>query len=290
MVIWGISWPTSKILTLYTDTFTLIFLKFFLSVLTLVPLVVVFFKPKNIFNKHILKPLLFASFFLILYNVLFFYGLQVGFAGLGGVIVTGSNPIFTFILVAYLDKLTIPKIQKVALILGIIGDIITVDIFHLAYKDLIQGGNLIFLVASLCWSLVTIFSTKAKEYINSLLFSVYLYITSSIILFLFFVPNGALVNIFSYDMVFWFNLFFTMVISTGFATTIYFYASNILGAHKTSSFIFVVPFVAVISSALFLKEIPQLSTIIGGAILIYAIWLINKKPKLTNLTFAPKTK
>lgn len=277
MICWGISWPTSKILTQYSDIFTLMFLKFFFSVLTLIPLIFLIFKPKIYFNIKILKPLIFSTFFLLLYNLIFFYGLKVGYAGLGGVIVTGSNPIFTFLLVALIEKISIPKRQKFALILGIIGTIITVDIFSLELKNIFDGGNILFLLASLSWSLVTISNTKAKEFLNPILFIAYLYITSSLLSLLFFTSTEALVAILHYDWIFWTTLIFTTVITTGVATTFYFYASNIIGASKTSSYIFLVPLVAVISSTILLQEIPKISTLVGGAILIYAIYLINKK-------------
>lgn len=277
MVCWGISWPTSKILTQYTDIFTLIFLKLFISALTLIPLVFIFFKPEKIFNILIIKPLLLASFFIIVYNLLFFYGLKIGYAGLGGVIVTGSNPIFTFLLVAMLEKVRIPKRQKVALALGIIGTIITVDLFSIKAANLFDGGNLLFLVASICWSLVTIFSSKAKGLINPVLFTIYLYLSSSIVTFIFFSSIESVNAIFTYNWIFWLNLIFTTVLTTGFATTFYLYASNILGASRTSSYIFLVPLVAVISSNILLNEIPTLGTLAGGGILIYSVYLINKR-------------
>lgn len=276
MVCWGISWPTSKILTVYTDTFTLLFLKFFISAVSMIP-VLFFLKEKRFFNIKIVKPLIYATIFIMIYNVFFFIGLKYGYSGLGGVLVTGSNPIFTFLIVAFLEKVKIPNIQKIALILGIIGTVITMDIIGLKASELLSGGNLLFLIASLMWSLVTIKSVEAKPYVNSLIFTLYLYISSSFVSFIFFVPVENIYAIFDYDYIFWINLIFTTAITSGFATTFYFVASNIIGASKASSFIFLVPVVALLSSAILMGEIPKLTTIIGGSILIIAVWLINKK-------------
>lgn len=237
MVCWGISWPSSKILTLYSDPITLMFLKFFISALSLFPLFFIL-KEKIFFSPLILKPLFMATIFIVLYNLFFFYGLQNGFAGIGGIVVTGSNPIFTFLIVAFIDKIKIPKKKKIALILGIIGIAITINIGKFEFKELIDGGNLLFLLASLSWSLLTIFSTNAKQYLNTIFFTIYLYILSSILSYLFFIDYPHLVEIFKFDFVFWLNLFFVTVITTGIATTIYFKASNILGASAASSFIF----------------------------------------------------
>jgi len=58
-------------------------------------------------------------------------------------------------------------------------------------------------------------------------------------------------------------------------TSIYFYASTELGPEKASSFIFLVPFMAILFSIYFLKEPLQLSTVLGGIIGILSVYLIN---------------
>lgn len=276
MIFWGISWPSSKILTFYTDPFTLMFLKFFISAIALIPIFLLL-NDKRFFSAQVIKPLVVATFFIILYNLFFFYGLKYGLAGLGGIVVTGSNPIFTFLIVAIIDKINIPKRKKVALIIGLIGTAITLHIENLNLKELVDGGNLFFLLASLSWSLVTIYSTNAKQHLNSLLFSIYLYAGSSVITYVLFIDNNSLIEIFTFEFLFWINLFFVTIITTAISTTIYFKASNILGASNASSFIFLVPIVAVLSSAILLNEVPNITSLIGGTLLIFSVWLINKK-------------
>jgi drug/metabolite transporter (DMT)-like permease len=276
MIFWGISWPSSKILTFYTDPFTLMFLKFFISAIALIPIFLLL-NDKRFFSAQVIKPLVVATFFIILYNLFFFYGLKYGLAGLGGIVVTGSNPIFTFLIVAIIDKINIPKRKKVALIIGLIGTAITLHIENLNLKELVDGGNLFFLLASLSWSLVTIYSTNAKQHLNSLLFSIYLYAGSSVITYILFIDNNSLIEIFTFEFLFWVNLFFVTIITTAISTTIYFKASNILGASNASSFIFLVPIVAVLSSAILLNEVPNITSLIGGTLLIFSVWLINKK-------------
>lgn len=208
MICWGISWPTSKILTLYSDTYTLIFLKFFLSCLTIVPFILLS-KHKPLIHMDLLKSLALATIFILLYNLIFFIGLKIGYAGVAGVIVTGSNPIFTFIIIAILEKTKISKKNKTALILGLIGTIITIDIFSIDTANLLNNGNLLFLIASLLWTLLTIQTTKGKKYLTPVLFTFYLYLSSSIITFIFLGKTDNLLAIFNYDFIFWINLIFT---------------------------------------------------------------------------------
>jgi drug/metabolite transporter (DMT)-like permease len=79
------------------------------------------------------------------------------------------------------------------------------------------------------------------------------------------------------DTLFWLNVFFSSAIVTSLATTMYFYTTTRLGAEKASSFIFLVPFAAAISAWIFLGERILPHTIIGGALGMVAVYMINKK-------------
>ena len=79
------------------------------------------------------------------------------------------------------------------------------------------------------------------------------------------------------DPRFWLNLIFGAVIVTALATTIYFYTTTRLGAEKASSFIFLVPLAAAVSSWLFLGEQIRAHTIAGGILGMAAVYMINKK-------------
>ena len=79
------------------------------------------------------------------------------------------------------------------------------------------------------------------------------------------------------DGVFWGNLFFSATITTSIATTFYFVATSKIGASKASSFIFLVPFSAALGSWIFLDEVPQIHSIVGGLLGIAAVYILNKK-------------
>lgn len=276
MFFWGVAWPSSKILTEYTDSYTLTFLKFLLSSLSLIPMLY-FSNQKLIFSKKIFKYLALSVIVLILYNLLFFLGLEVGFAGFGGMLVTGSNPIFTFLIIAMLEKVDIPREKKIPLGIGILGTIIMLDLYNNSVHDLMKEGNILFLLASITWSVLTILNAKSRKYVGTLVFTFYLYVASSFVSYVFFVPNEKVVEIFEFDHIFWINLLFTTVVSTGIATTFYFKASTIIGANQASSFIFLVPLVALGSSNIMYSEVPSISTLLGGVLMIYTVWKLNKK-------------
>jgi drug/metabolite transporter (DMT)-like permease len=63
---------------------------------------------------------------------------------------------------------------------------------------------------------------------------------------------------------------------------VYFYAASNLGSEIASSFIFIVPLSAYISSYLILNETLQIPVMLGGAMAIMAVYLINSKSRVVE--------
>ena len=70
------------------------------------------------------------------------------------------------------------------------------------------------------------------------------------------------------------------IASMAFGTSIYMYASNIIGPVKSSVFIFSVPFIALISAKILLYEKIELTTVLGGLMCILSIIIVNFKRDL----------
>ena len=115
---------------------------------------------------------------------------------------------------------------------------------------------------------------KANK-INAFVFTFYTYVISSSTLYLFFVDNTVFTKIMNFDSIFWFNIFVITILSTTFATSIYFIGASKLGAKEVSSFIFLVPASALIIGAIFLDEKITLNIIIGTIFTIIAIYILN---------------
>jgi drug/metabolite transporter (DMT)-like permease len=129
------------------------------------------------------------------------------------------------------------------------------------------------LFASFLWPIFTIISSKSKK-ISPIVFSFYLYIITIVLDGLFFVDFKT-ITYESFDMTFWVNILFLSIVSSTFSNTIYFIGIERLGAGSVSTFIFLVPFSAIVLSAIFLHEHIGLYIIIGTALTLYAIKILN---------------
>ena len=188
-------------------------------------------------------------------------------------------PIFTFTATMFLSRIRIHLLEASGLVIGFAGTLIILRIWSIDVGQLLRTGNLFFLIAAFLWSGLTINSQKAQEKVSIWVFIFYLNGFSAIIQFLFAAPYG-IDDLFSVSISFWAFMIYLSLFSSILATTVYFYAAKLLGPHKASVFTFLVPTSTIILSWIFLKEVPETSTLIGGCISITAVYLVQytKKP------------
>lgn len=273
MIFWGASWISTKVLTTYVNEYELVFLRMGICFITMFPLIY-FFKLSFKFDLKSLLLILVASVVLTLYSIVMFLGVEHGTGSFGGALVTTLIPINTFIIIAILNKKTISLKHSFALILGAFGVLNMLNIWNFDLNEILSKDNIYFLLASLLWPVLTIITAKATK-INAFVFTFYTYVISSSTLYLFFVDNTVFTKIMNFDSIFWFNIFVITILSTTFATSIYFIGASKLGAKEVSSFIFLVPASALIIGAIFLDEKITLNIIIGTIFTIIAIYILN---------------
>lgn len=271
MTSWGASWVAAKILSNYITAQELIFYRYVVTVITLAPVLVYMKKSFKIDMKTLALALL-ASIFLVVYSIFFFDGTKYGTPGLGGAFVTTLTPILTFVLlVSFFGKKLLTK-DIFALVLGAIGVATILNIWSFKLEDVLVISNLYFIYASFSWSFLTITNSKLKS-IEHIIFTFYVYVFTTIIGY--FITPFESGNIFDFDYIFWINFLLISVVSTTFATSIYFVAISKIGTNEASSFIFLVPFNAIFLSWIFLDEPIYLHTIVGTVLTIVAVSILN---------------
>tara|TARA_B100002052_G_scaffold96057_1_gene88687 strand:- start:755 stop:1630 length:876 start_codon:yes stop_codon:yes gene_type:complete len=275
MITWGLSWTNAKILGTYLDPPLIMFWRFLLASLTFV-FVLRITKTSFKINLSSVPIIALNSVFMISYNYFYFKGTQIGLAGAGGVLVTTLNPILTTFFSIIFLKDRIPKKDGVGLSLGLISGCIILRIWELDYASLYNSGNLYFILASLSWVAVTITTSKSQRELSFLPYSFWSFIFSTI-LCISLLKGENIFSIIYFDWIFWFNLLILSIFAMAFGTSIYFFASVNLGPKKASSYIFLVPITAIAFSIYFLSEPPELSTLFGGLLGMYAVYMINIK-------------
>lgn len=278
MVGWGASWVNVKVLSSYTGPFELVFLRYFLTTLSMPPLLIMLKKSFKIDFKSLILSLI-AGILMIAYTYYFFMGTKLGTASLGGAFVTTLIPINTFLILVIFFNRPMNRQDVFALSLGAFGVMSILGVWHLHLDDIFTKYNGYFIIASLLWPALTLVSARATK-VSPIVFTFYMYAFTTIL-------SLPLIDSFSFqnskfDPIFWINLFSISFISTTFATTIYFLGIESLGAREVSAFLFLVPFSAIGLSALFLNESISFWMIIGTMLTIIAVAILNhiKLPRL----------
>lgn len=279
MVLWGISWPSSGILSKFGSPTSLGLWRYFFVILSLLLLLWIARIPIQILKKGIV-PVCIAGILMASYNYSFLKGLQLGNPGAGGILVTTLNPLFAFLIGLVVDWRKPSLKESIGLGLGLVAGVMLLQLWN-GTAILFQAGNLLFLGSAFLWATASKITSKAANYGSPFAFTWWLYV----ITFCCLIPISDLKETFEMVKItsihFWGNLLFGSIIVTTLATTAYFYATSKIGAEKASSFIFTVPFTAAISSFLILNEQIHWHTIVGGILGIAAVYVINMKRKQT---------
>ena len=269
---WGASWVNAKVLSSYINEYEMMFLRNFFTIITLAPILVITRKYFYSNTKSLILAFI-AAIVMIVYLKFYFLGVKFGTASLGGALVTTLIPINTFILMALFFGKKLQKKDIFALILGMFGVLTILNIWTFSFEQIFTEHNLYFLAASILWPIFTIISSKSTK-TSPLVFSFYMYVFMTILLLIFFVEPTKM-NYASFDWIFWANILCVAIVSTTFATSIYFIGIEKLGTNEVSSFIFLVPFFAISLSIIFLKEEVNTSIIMGTILTLIAVKILN---------------
>lgn len=275
MFAWGVNWPSAKILSSYGSSINIGFIRFVLTFIGLLPILLFWEKPLAIKREGI-PTLLLAGACMTLYSFLFFQGLRYGLPGAGGVLVTTLNPVIAYALGLVLSRKMPTRKEQIGLALGVLAGCLLLKIWA-NVEEVFSLGNIYFLLATFTWAVLSKFTSKASLYSFPGSFSLWMYLLCSFALFALADKVELVQIITTSDWIFWSNMFFSAVITTSLATTFYFFATSQIGAEKASSFIFLVPASAALTAWLVLDEVIYWNTIVGGLLGVLAVIAINKK-------------
>ena len=276
MFLWGAGWPALKVLTYELPLEVVSFWRFFLMIFAFIP-ILYFFKQPLVLKKEALIYIIPSAILNVLFMVFAFIGVQKGFAGSGGVIITTLSPVLTFILVSLVFKKHPPRMQIVGLIIGFMGGLIMLKINALHFN----GAEFYFLLCAIDWAILTLIAQRSHTVIHPIHYSFFIAIVASVIFFFIALPYDILA-VTEQGFTFWGGLLYLAIFGQTIATTIYFIASGKLGSSHASSYMFLVPLFALVTSFVLLGEKVEIHIVVGGVITISGVYLINRSQRSSH--------
>lgn len=259
-LIWGVSFPITKIALNGVSPIMLAFLRYGLASLILTP----FLFPFNIKIKDfIILGLFNVTFPTVLQNI----GLKYTHAYISGFI-QSTGPLYTLILAYLLLKERITK-QK------IIGLIVSISATYFVISPGGGGnllGNLLVLISAISYSVGGIF---AKNLLNNGYKAIHILSFSSLCGTIFLTPCLFLEKIeIAYEGIA--IAVFLAIITTIFAYILWYSAMEKIEVSKLSFFTYMMPLFSIIFSALFLDEKIKILTVFAGFVAITGIFIAQQ--------------
>ncbi|MDR0665230.1 MAG: DMT family transporter [Helicobacteraceae bacterium] len=278
MIAWGVSWPCMKILNEYLDAAELVFVRYALTAAALIAIAAVA-RQKLAIDRRSLLIAIGAGAITDIFGYLVFVGVTFGAAGLGGAFINAVSPIITYALTMALFRRKAAPLDLAALAIGFSGALLILNVWEFEASEIFSKYNAVFIAAAFLWSIVTLLSARSRA--NMIAFSFYLYLSATLFATAF--TDFGAIDLAKMDARFWGAALFVSVISTALASTLFFLGSKRLGADRVSVFMFVTPASAIIASAIALDERLSRAELVGIALAIAAVYILNRaafcKPK-----------
>lgn len=284
MFMWGISYPSIKVVVNEIEPSLSAFYRFIVSSIILYIILKVKFPEEKLLKEDRLRMALGGLFGVALY--FFFENYSVLFTSASNVaILISSIPVFTLISQAVFFKEKMPVSKILGALLSFAGIIIivtskgTVSLFS---KGML--GDLMALAAALSWVVYNVLTSKFKGNYNSLTISAYqglwgcLFLSPS----LFFSPIGMP----SAKAVL--NLLYLSLGCTCFGYVLYIYCLKRLGATVLSTYINLQPIISLVFAYLLLKESVTPWQVAGSIVIILGVFLVNSNFSFRKSTSKPE--
>ncbi len=236
-------------------------------------------------DKRHLAYLLLSGLSFALYNLLLFSGLSVVFANQGGILTSVLVPLFSTLFYSLGHRVRLSRRQFWGLLCGLASGLILLGALShgVGYlKGAIPGfaalasgwtGSVIywqsslFIGTALCWSLITLLSSKIQENYSLGKYSFYTYLFAALL-----TSWGWL---WYRGSIQWLPLLALVLLGSVLGTSLYFQALRFLRPHYVASFLFLNPVFILLMSRIFLAEPWSLDLSVGSLLAVLAIALLN---------------
>jgi drug/metabolite transporter (DMT)-like permease len=277
VLMWGVNWPLSKTALMYTPPLLFAGIRTLLGGLLL--LIVAMKRYKQMQFKQRWKIYVISS----LFNIILFYGLQtvgLGFlpAGLFSVIVFLQPVLLGIFSWMWLGE-SMNGLKILGLILGFAGVAIISAGSLSGHISLV--GILLALGTSLSWAIGTVYVKKVGDLVDS----IWLVTLQLLIGGLFMTVTGSAVEDWSaivWNVPFVSMLLFIAVFVIAAGWLVFFTLIGTGEASKVASFTFLIPFIALVTSTIFLHEPFTLYLLAGLLLILGSIYFVNRKPKVVE--------
>ncbi len=194
--------------------------------------------------------------------------------------IVSTSPMFIAILGWMILKEKLTLMQSSGIVLAMIGVLAVVSkgsISNIAIGNFGTPGDFLILISSVNWAVFSILSRRGLKTHPSTLMTFWVMTIGWLITSAAFFVGKNYTEIPLLDSRGWMAMIFLGIFTTGFAYIAWFDALSQLSAVQTGAFLFVEPLTSMVVASVILNEQITLVSVLGGAVILVGIWLVNRK-------------
>jgi drug/metabolite transporter (DMT)-like permease len=193
--------------------------------------------------------------------------------------IVASTPVFMAILgrIVLREQLAWPKIAGIAVAaIGVLMVVSHGDLLAISVGRFGVPGDVLVLISSINWAVFSIAARRGLQNYPAAWMMLWVMLAGWLITSLLFFTTGGLHEFFGLSSSGWLAMSFLGVFCSGLAYIAWFDALKSLSAVQTGVFLYIEPLVAVVVAAVLLAERITPGSLLGGAIILAGVYLVNK--------------
>jgi len=281
-IVYALNYSIAKdLMPTYIGPIALVFLRIF-GACILFWILSLFLKTETVAKKDLIKMLWLALFGIVINQVFFIYGLSLTHP-INSAIIMISNPIMVFIftLIILKERVTILKLSGLSL--AIFGAT-TLLLFkgNLEFGSETIVGDLYTLINSASWAIFVVMVKPIMEKYNTVTVMRWIFLFGSFYILPIGLDDFTKTDWSRFNDYAIFATCFVVIATTFFAYLLNIYGLKSLSPSTVSAYIYLQPFLASIFAIIMEKDSLTLTKLFSGILIIFGLYLINKKSKKTT--------
>ena len=192
--------------------------------------------------------------------------------------IVGVTPVFMAILSIIFFKEKLSKTKIIGIIVAFSGLLLLVSRSNMSnIKFIEQKGDLLVLASAFTWSVYSLVNKKISLKYPPMMTILFLFIMMAVIISPFTVTRQSINAVIHLSLIGWVSILFLGIFCSGIAYVLWAKSLKELEATKVGSFLYLEPFVTVLSAWLILSETITLTIILSGLIITAGVILVNRK-------------
>ncbi len=192
--------------------------------------------------------------------------------------IVGVTPVFMAILSIIFFKEKLSKTKIIGIIVAFSGLLLLVSRSNMSnIKFIEQKGDLLVLASAFTWSVYSLVNKKISLKYPPMMTILFLFIMMAVIISPFTVTRQSINAVIHLSLIGWVSILFLGIFCSGIAYVLWAKSLKELEATKVGSFLYLEPFVTVLSAWLILSETITLTIILSGLIITVGVILVNRK-------------